>query len=62
METQGFAPDFTETPALKPAQREAFTSHFQRSILLSLLSHAMLTQEQYDACLGRLSGGVEDGV
>lgn len=56
MQKQGFVPDFTEMPALDAAQRETFTSHFQRSILLSLLSHAMLTQEQYDACLSELSG------
>ena len=49
-------------PALKEAQRGAFISHFQRSILISLLSHAMLTQEQYGACLGELSRRERGGL
>ncbi|WP_251495282.1 hypothetical protein [Otoolea muris] len=62
MQTQSFVADFTEMPALKEAQRGAFISHFQRSILISLLSHAMLTQEQYGACLGELSRRERGGL
>lgn len=45
----------TDQPDLDRAEYWEFRYHFQKSILLSLLTSGKLTQQQYDSCLEKLA-------